>query len=82
MHSLISLVNDNHADNSIQEILVYVYFGSTGNHPKISRRQGHFFIFGIASSADDESASFFFSLRKWGFTFHMSSIFMEKIKIS
>ena len=60
MHSLISLVNDNHADNSIQEILVYVYFGSTGNHPKISRRQGHFFIFGIASSADDESASFFF----------------------
>ena len=32
MHGLISLVNDNHMDNSLKEILVYVYFGSIVNN--------------------------------------------------
>ena len=27
MHGLISLVNDNQVDNSVKEILVYVYWG-------------------------------------------------------
>ena len=27
-HSLISVVNDNHVNNNLKEILVYVYFGS------------------------------------------------------
>ena len=31
-HSLISLVNDNHMDNSLKEILVYVCFGSIINN--------------------------------------------------
>ena len=28
MRGLISLVNDNHVDNNLKEILVYVYFGA------------------------------------------------------
>ena len=36
MSGLISLVNDNHADSNLKEILVYVYFGSiVSNQPKI-----------------------------------------------
>ena len=32
---LISLVNDNHIDNNLKEILVYVYLGSiVNNQPK------------------------------------------------
>ena len=31
MHGLISLVNDNHVDNNLKEILVYVCFGSIVN---------------------------------------------------
>ena len=35
MFHLISLFNDNHVDNNLKEILVYVYFGSTvNNQPK------------------------------------------------
>ena len=34
MHSLISLVNDNHMDNNLKEILVFVYFGLFVNNPK------------------------------------------------
>ena len=29
---LISLVNDNHVDNKLKKILVYVYYGSTVNN--------------------------------------------------
>ena len=35
MRDLISFVNDNHVDNNLKEILVYVYFGSiVNNQPK------------------------------------------------
>ena len=39
-HGLISLVNDNHMDNNLKEILAYVYHGSVVNnqskkHPQI-----------------------------------------------
>ena len=35
MHGLISLVNNNHIDNNLKEILVYVYFGLiVSNQPK------------------------------------------------
>ena len=32
MHSLISLVNDNHVDNYLKEILAFVYYGSIVNN--------------------------------------------------
>ena len=32
MRGLISLVNHNHVDNNLKEILVYVYFGSIVNN--------------------------------------------------
>ena len=35
MLDMISLVSDNHVDDNLMEILVYVYFGSTVD-PKIS----------------------------------------------
>ena len=35
MHSLISLVDDNHMDNKLKEIFVYVFYGSVvNNQPK------------------------------------------------
>ena len=41
MRGLITLVNGNHVDNAIKEILAFVYYGSTGNnrpknYPKLS----------------------------------------------
>ena len=34
-HGLISLVNDNHMDNNLKEILMYLYYGSiVNNRPK------------------------------------------------
>ena len=35
---LILLVNDNHVDNNLKEILVYVYFGSIVNNLPQNRR--------------------------------------------
>ena len=35
MHCLISLVDDNHMDNKLKEIFVYVFYGSVvNNQPK------------------------------------------------
>ena len=43
-HGLISLVNYNHVDNNLKEILVYVHFGSiVNNQPK--NDHGHFPIY-------------------------------------
>ena len=40
MRGLISLINDNHVDNNLKEILVYVYFGAIViNRPKKQTNQ-------------------------------------------
>ena len=46
MCSLISLVNDNHVDNNLKEILVYVYFGSiVNNQPKNEKTNVYLYIY-------------------------------------
>ena len=45
MSGLILLVNDNHVDNNRKEILMYVYFGSIANDPKITYIFAVLFVF-------------------------------------
>ena len=46
MCSLISLVKDNHVDNNLKEILVYVYFGSiVNNQPKNEKTNVYLYIY-------------------------------------
>ena len=37
MRDLILFVNDNHIDNNLKEILVYIYFGSVANNQSKNR---------------------------------------------